>query len=338
MCCCPGGCAPEWRPLLSAAGPPRPVLTWLSFGRYAGGAGRGGRTSSFTVPMAGCGTRVQGGTVFSNTVVLQTDPTIQEASDLARTITCDWQQAATRKTVTFSPLPVAGMPAEEVRFAANESVSCGMDVQVGRWPDSQAVTQMVKVGSDLSLLMFAEDPAGGLDLRVGECRAYSSADFPRAASVQLTDSQGCVLKQKLMTELQVTRRRLDGRQRVLAYSYLSAFKFPDVLEVHFSCDVEVCKGLCPKSCVRRDGSVTASSQRPQTVVVVSRRPETLAVSSRRPVGTVRPSSAGGARRRRPVGRRTTAATRRPTAVTRRTTRSPAGPPRSPAGPRPVAAA
>ncbi len=40
----------------------------------------------------------------------------------------------------------------------------------------------------------------------------------------------------------------DGRATVLTYAHISAFKFPDVLNVHIRCTVEICRHGCVDHC------------------------------------------------------------------------------------------
>ncbi len=49
---------------------------------------------------------------------------------------------------------------EEVRFAGDSAVDCWMDLQVGKFPDSTAVTAAVRIGQPLSMLVYAKDDEG----------------------------------------------------------------------------------------------------------------------------------------------------------------------------------
>ena len=40
-------------------------------------------------------------------------------------------------------------------------------------------------------------------------------------------------------------KNFDATANVLAYAYFQAFKFPDSMNVHFQCVVQVCRGACP---------------------------------------------------------------------------------------------
>jgi hypothetical protein len=53
------------------------------------------------------------------------------------------------------------------------------------------------------------------------------------------------MKNKLMEGFYLTRVPSDDGEgsNLVAYGYLSAFKFPDVFDVYTACEVEICKGL-----------------------------------------------------------------------------------------------
>jgi hypothetical protein len=51
------------------------------------------------------------------------------------------------------------------------------------------------------------------------------------------------MKNKLLDGFYLTRvPSQDGGSNLVAYGYLSAFKFPDVFDVYTACEVEICKG------------------------------------------------------------------------------------------------
>ena len=44
----------------------------------------------------------------------------------------------------------------------------------------------------------------------------------------------------------------SGNSKLVAYAYLSAFKFPDVFDVFTTCEVEICKGGCQNKCQEKN--------------------------------------------------------------------------------------
>merc|ERR1719495_1818497 len=217
--------------------------------------------STFKIPMNSCGTAVtepdtnqilsesQMKTGFSNIIIIQMDEEVQEVWDTARKINCEWVNLI-KKRIEFEPFEVQMLDFEEVKFEG-DSVDCWMDLQVGRYPDSEEVHSAVKIGEQLSMLVYAKDDENMYDMHIKECFAYSSENYDGSDTVklQLTDARGCVMKNKLLEGFFTKRERNeDGGTNIVAYGYLSAFKFPDVLDVYTTCEVEICKGGCTNKC------------------------------------------------------------------------------------------
>ncbi|XP_068236797.1 uncharacterized protein [Palaemon carinicauda] len=220
--------------------------------------------SSYTlyIPSEGCGSVMsQDGSVspdkkkrvsqtrIVNTIIVQNDPTIQEIWDVARTIKCDWVDNFV-KSVAFSPFTVGMLDAQEVAFQGDSPIECWMDLKQGEYPNTQDVDSVVKIGETLSLMVYARDNGGMYDVSVKDCYAYGGPDYdnPNVPQIQLTDSQGCVLKDKLISSFYTSRERDAKGEVIVTYAYVKAFKFPDVMDVFMSCNIEVCKGDCDNLC------------------------------------------------------------------------------------------
>jgi hypothetical protein len=155
-------------------------------GRYLN-PGQNLTRTTFAIPLTNCGTALsavpdpaqngllasllpaiaataasgQMATVISNIIIVQMDPDVQEIWDSARKINCEWTSAlVTQKRVQFEPFEVQMLDYEEVRFAGDSAVECWMDLQVGKFPDSTAVTAAVRIGQPLSMLVYAKDDEG----------------------------------------------------------------------------------------------------------------------------------------------------------------------------------
>lgn len=188
-------------------------------------------------------------TELSNTIIVQNDLTIQEIWDVARTISCDWVDNYV-KTVNFNPFTVGMLQSQEVRFQGDQPIECWMDLQLGKWPDISDINSIVKIGDSLSLLVYARDNDFQYDVSVKDCYAFAGPDFdnPNTARLQLTDFDGCVIKDKLISQF-YTAREVDGRGSIIvSYAFVNAFKFPDVMDVFMTCNVEICKGDCDSKC------------------------------------------------------------------------------------------
>jgi len=220
-----------------------------------------GRSSfSFIIPSGECGSVMEqlengipgstGGsrTMLTNTIIMQGDGTVQEIWDIARTIKCDWIDNFI-KTVAFNPFSVSMLDSQEVRFGG-ETIDCWMDLKLGRWPNVDNVDSIVKIGETLSLLVYARDNRNMYDVSIQDCYAYGGPNYDdfNTPRIQLTDSQGCILKEKLISPFYTAREQDSEGEVIVTYAFVQAFKFPDAMNVFMTCNVEVCKGDCDNRC------------------------------------------------------------------------------------------
>src|SRR5689334_4642691 len=83
-------------------------------------------------------------------------------------------------------------------------------------------------------------------MRVINCFA---SDGVRPA-IQLVDEYGCVTRPKIMSDIAKVTNYGD-QASVVSYAYFQAFKFPDSVDVHLECSVEICKAGCAKQCYNK---------------------------------------------------------------------------------------
>lgn len=112
-----------------------------------------------------------------------------------------------------------------------------INFQVGQGPNAPAATGLVKIGETLTVVVYVLG-SNDMDVHVRECFAFSS---DRSYSIQLTDSNGCVLKKKLMGPWLTTTQTGTSGAAILSYAFLQAFKFPDTMDVNLECNVIICK-------------------------------------------------------------------------------------------------
>ncbi|XP_064081997.1 mucin-2-like isoform X1 [Macrobrachium nipponense] len=208
---------------------------------------------TFTIPMMDCGTRTfdnndDGTTGFENMIMIQHEEIVQEIWDTARKITCNWSSRM-EKLITFRPFTVDMLPAKNVQYSGDD-VMCWMDIQLGKGPFSNTVDGIVKIGDELTIVIYSKDASSEFDMLVKNCMAYDSEDLEdeRTARIQLSDSRGCLLKPKLMSYFFRTKDTGTTGADIIAYASLFAFKFPDKMDVYLSCEVELCKGGCKNVC------------------------------------------------------------------------------------------
>jgi len=69
----------------------------------------------------------------------------------------------------------------------------------------------------------------------------------KRAPIQLVDQKGCVTRPKLMSKFSKIKN-FGASASVLSYAHFQAFKFPDSMEVHFQCTIQICRYQCPDQC------------------------------------------------------------------------------------------
>jgi len=218
-------------------------------------AGVGRSEAQFDVAINSCGTTGNtenglygygadsgSGTFFENTIVVQYDPQVQEVWDQARKLRCTWHDQY-EKSVTFRPFPVDMLDVVRADFAG-DNVGCWMQIQVGKGPWASEVSGLVKIGQTMTMVLAIKDDEQKFDMLVRNCMAHDG----KRAPIQLVDQKGCVTRPKLMSKF-TKIKNFGASASVLSYAHFQAFKFPDSMEVHFQCTIQICRYQCPEQCV-----------------------------------------------------------------------------------------
>jgi len=214
-----------------------------------------GRTSAnFDISIHACGTAGNtenglygygadsgSGTYFENIIVIQYDPQVQEVWDQARKLRCTWHDQY-EKSVTFRPFPVDMLDVVRADFAG-DNVGCWMQIQVGKGPWASEVSGLVKIGQTMTMVLAIKDDDSKFDMLVRNCMAHDG----KRAPIQLVDQKGCVTRPKLMSRF-TKIKNFGASASVLSYAHFQAFKFPDSMEVHFQCTIQICRYQCPDQC------------------------------------------------------------------------------------------
>jgi len=223
-------------------------------------AGVGRSEAQFDVAINSCGTIGDGHGAFENTIVVQYDPQVQEVWDQARTLRCtrprgQFHKVSLRnndmyeKSVTFRPFPVDMLDARRHDFAGDSAdlrasnVGCWMQIQVGKGPWASEVSGLVKIGQTMTMVLAIKDDDQKFDMMVRNCMAHDG----KRAPIQLVDQKGCVTRPKLMSKFSKIKN-FGSSASVLSYAHFQAFKFPDSMEVHFQCTIQICRYQCPDQC------------------------------------------------------------------------------------------
>lgn len=214
--------------------------------------GLGRSSASFEIGAHACGTAGSGdpryrgdvaaaGTYFENVIVIQYDPQVQEVWDQARKLRCTWHDQY-EKAVTFRPFPVDMLDVVRADFAG-DNVGCWMQIQVGKGPWASEVSGLVKIGQTMTMVLAIKDDDAKFDMLVRDCVAHDGQRAP----IQLVDRRGCVTRPKLMSRF-TKIKNFGASASVLSYAHFQAFKFPDSMEVHFQCTIQICRYRCPEQC------------------------------------------------------------------------------------------
>lgn len=68
-----------------------------------------------------------------------------------------------------------------------------MDIQRGVYPKLRPIGDSIKIGEELTVMVYLQDKKTEYDLSVRNCWAYDSTDFDsdKTGKVQLSDASGC---------------------------------------------------------------------------------------------------------------------------------------------------
>jgi len=213
-------------------------------------ASLGQTQATFDIALQSCGMSASGsqgysqqtpqGSYIENTIIIQYDPQLQEVWDQARRLRCTWYDFY-EKAVTFKPYQVDMLDPVTANFLG-DNLRCWMQIQVGKGPQASEVSGIVKIGQTMTMVIGVKDDENKFDMMVRNCVAHDGSRAP----IQLVDEKGCVPKerQKIMSSFKKVKN-FDTTANVLSYAYFQAFKFPDSMNVHFQCVVQVCRGSCP---------------------------------------------------------------------------------------------
>ncbi|BES92586.1 Hypothetical protein NTJ_05395 [Nesidiocoris tenuis] len=187
----------------------------------------------------GTGYSTPSGSYVENTIIIQYDPYVQEVWDQARKLRCTWYDYY-EKAVTFRPFQVDMLHAVTANFLG-DNLQCWMQIQVGKGPWASEVSGIVKIGQTMTMVLAIKDDENKFDMLVRNCVAHDG----KRAPIQLVDQHGCVVRPKIMSKFQKIKN-FGPSASVVSFAYFQAFKFPDSMNVHFQCVIQVCRYNCPE--------------------------------------------------------------------------------------------
>lgn len=198
-----------------------------------------GMSSSANHNAANYGGPTPSGSYVENTIIIQYDPFVQEVWDQARKLRCTWYDFY-EKAVTFRPFQVDMLHAVTANFLG-DNLQCWMQIQVGKGPWASEVSGIVKIGQTMTMVLAIKDDENKFDMLVRNCVAHDG----KRAPIQLVDQYGCVVRPKIMSKFQKIKN-FGPSASVVSFAYFQAFKFPDSMNVHFQCVIQVCRYNCPE--------------------------------------------------------------------------------------------
>lgn len=198
-----------------------------------------GMSSSANHNVAAYGAPTPSGSYVENTIIIQYDPYVQEVWDQARKLRCTWYDFY-EKAVTFRPFQVDMLHAVTANFLG-DNLQCWMQIQVGKGPWASEVSGIVKIGQTMTMVLAIKDDESKFDMLVRNCVAHDG----KRAPIQLVDQYGCVVRPKIMSRFHKIKN-FGPSASVVSFAYFQAFKFPDSMNVHFQCVIQVCRHNCPE--------------------------------------------------------------------------------------------
>ncbi|XP_055344266.1 AT-rich interactive domain-containing protein 1A-like [Paramacrobiotus metropolitanus] len=193
------------------------------------------------------------GAYIENIIIIQNDPLVQEVWDAARAIRCEWR--SNYKKTVFTKERIALTEVQTMRFAGDD-IEVWMEIQAGKGPWADPVSNIVPIGHTMTLLIGANDPKHEFDLRIGRCLAHDGGK----SQIDLTDDNGCVLRDRIMSKFDKAKD-WGAEHATIAFAHFSAFKFPETTKVFIECDVEVCKRGCTEMCSTKAATGKSSESR-----------------------------------------------------------------------------
>lgn len=227
------------------------------------GIGKCGTVGNTQNGLYGHGSESGSGSYFENTIIVQYDSLVQEVWDQARRLRCSWHEQY-EKSVSFRPFPVDVLDVVRADFAG-DNVGCWMQIQVGKGPWASEVAGIVKIGQTMTMVLAIKDEENKFDMLVRNCVAHDGKRSP----IELVDSNGCIVRNNIMSKF-TKIRNFGSSATVLSYAHFQTFKFPDSLEVHFQCMIQICKHQCPAQCSsEEDGESNVSQQHQENFAAAS---------------------------------------------------------------------
>lgn len=127
-------------------------------------------------------------------------------------------------------------------------------------PWASEVAGIVKIGQTMTMVLAIKDEENKFDMLVRNCFAHDGKRGP----IELVDKTGCITRPKLMSRF-TKIKNFGSSATVLSYAHFQAFKFPDSMEVHFQCTIQICRHQCPDQCSANSGQQSSDTYTESTI-------------------------------------------------------------------------
>lgn len=156
--------------------------------------GQNRNSFTFLVPLQGCGS-IRACAVcdsVENVLIIQNDEDVQSQWDTARKVSCSRTGIEEEKRIFFKPFVIDMLDVVTVPTSSG-GVDCWMDIQRGIYPKINPIGDVIKIGEELSVMVYLRDERNEYDVAVRNCYAYDSEEFDdkNTGKVQLSDVSGC---------------------------------------------------------------------------------------------------------------------------------------------------
>lgn len=204
--------------------------------------GQNRNSYTFVVPFRGCGSKRSCSVCNSvdNVLIIQSDEEVQSEYDLARKVSCSATGFEEEKKIYFKPIVVDMLEVVSVPTKSG-GIDCWMDIQRGVYPKITPIGESIRIGEEISVLVYLRDARHEYDLIVRNCWAYDDEDFDskKTGRLKLSEANGCSARKKLFGTWERTTQTGDSGATLLLHNVLRSFKFPDKAQIYLKCDIEV---------------------------------------------------------------------------------------------------
>ncbi|CAK9293401.1 unnamed protein product [Gordionus sp. m RMFG-2023] len=206
--------------------------------------GKGSLSISLVLPLDGCGSTTisdswdltNGITSFQNKIIIMFDNDlgIMSAWDSAYKASC--AMGGNNGPKISSQITVPMLDTSKVAPTTMNMPPAFMKIVSGKVPTAPRAS-LLRLGEIGTIVITIQDNVGIFDLTILNCVAHDGMNIGK---IELLDGQGCPVHSKIIGP---QTREIFGHD-MLIYAHFKVFKFPDVENVYFECNIKFCFHRC----------------------------------------------------------------------------------------------